>query len=61
MDLNENPTEQRMSIALKKGTPLLEGILIKKNRWFMKQERRFKLFANGEIKYFKGQEEKGTM
>jgi len=27
----------------------------------MKQERRFKLYANGQIKYFKDAELKGTM
>ena len=61
MELEENPTEQRMSMAIKKGQPILEGNLLKKNRWFMKQERRFMLFAAGEIKYYKGNEEKGTM
>ena len=61
MALHENPTEQRYSLAIKSGKPLLEGNLLKKNKWFMKQERRFKLYANGEIKYFKGQEEKGIM
>lgn len=48
-------------MAKKKGDPILEGNLLKKNKWFMKQERRFKLFANGDIKYYKGQEEKGIM
>jgi hypothetical protein len=61
MGLQENPTEQRFSMAIKKGTPILEGNLLKKNRWFMKQERRFKLYGSGEIKYFKGNEEKGCM
>jgi hypothetical protein len=50
-----------MSIAIKSGAPLLEGNLLKKNKWYMKQERRFKLYANGKIIYFKGQEEKGIM
>jgi hypothetical protein len=36
MGLQENPTEQRFSMAIKKGTPILEGLLLKKNRWFMK-------------------------
>lgn len=40
---------------------MLEGLLLKKNRWMMKQERRFKLYATGEIKYFKDQELKGSM
>jgi hypothetical protein len=40
---------------------LLEGLLLKKNKWFMKQERLFRLFTTGHIKYFKGPEEKGTM
>lgn len=61
MDLSENPTEQKMSLAIKKGSPILEGNLLKKNKWFMKQERRFKLYATGHIKYFKGTEEKGIM
>ena len=34
---------------------------MKKNKWFMKQERRFKLYATGQIKYYKGQEEKGEL
>lgn len=40
---------------------VLEGNLLKKNKWFMKQERRFKLYATGELKYYKGQEEKGCL
>jgi hypothetical protein len=48
-------------VAIKKGAPILEGMLLKKNRWFMKQERRFKLYATGEIKYYKGTEEKGCL
>lgn len=56
-----NPQETRMSTALKKGSPVLEGNLLKKNKWFMKQERRFKLFATGEIIYYKDQEKKGSM
>ena len=35
--------------------------MLKKNRWMMKQERRFKLYATGEIKYFKELEQKGCM
>jgi hypothetical protein len=52
--LDENPMEQRLTIARQKGAPVLEGNLLKKNKWFMKQERRFKLYATGVIKYFKG-------
>ncbi len=40
---------------------MLEGLLLKKNKWFMKQERLFKLFTTGHLKYFKGSDEKGTM
>ena len=61
MGLDENPTEQKMSYAIKQGMPVLEGNLLKKNRFFMKQERRFKLYATGHLKYFSGQEEKGCL
>ena len=59
--IEENPTEQRMSLAIQNKQAVLEGLLLKKNKYFMKQERRFKLFATGEIKYYKGQEEKGCL
>lgn len=31
-----NPTETRYSLAIKKGEAILEGKLLKKNKWFMK-------------------------
>jgi hypothetical protein len=40
-------------MALAKGNSILEGILLKKNKWFMKQDRLFKLYATGEVKYYK--------
>ena len=40
---------------------VLTGILVKKNRYYMKQERRFELYKNGELKYFHNQEQKGVM
>jgi len=43
-------------MALVSGTVVLEGMLLKKNKWYMKQERRFKLYANGQLKYFKDAE-----
>ena len=60
INANESP-EARMSIALTAGTPILEGLLIKKNKWRMKQERRFFLYADGRVTYFKDLEQKGTM
>lgn len=36
------------------GQPILKGQLLKKNKFFMKQERLFELFMNGTIKYFNG-------
>jgi len=39
-------------MAAKQGKPILVGVLLKKNNWFMKQERIFELYASGEIKYF---------
>lgn len=45
----------------KDGKPVLAGKLLKRNRWFMQQERKFELFANGDLKYFKGSDHKGTM
>ena len=41
--------------------PVLEGNLLKKNKWYMKQERRFKLYADGRITYFKETEKKGEI
>ena len=43
------------------GKPILTGLLLKKNRFFMKQERRFELFLEGQIKYFHNTSQKGTM
>jgi hypothetical protein len=59
--MSSDPIEARFTLAKSKGTPFLEGNLLKKNKFFMKQERRFKLYPTGEIKYFKGQEEKGCL
>ena len=43
------------------GKPMLSGILLKRNKWRMKQERTFHLYPSGEIKYFKDKEQKGTI
>jgi len=32
---------------------LIRGLLLKKNRWLMKQLRYFKLCSNGLMKYYK--------
>ena len=45
--------EVRMSFAIQSGKPLLEGLLLKKNKWRMKQERKFFVFGDGKITYFK--------
>lgn len=37
------------------------GNILKKNRYFMQQERKFELYANGDLKYFHGIELKGIM
>ena len=34
------------------GKPILTGLLLKKNRFYMKQERRFELFMEGKIVYY---------
>jgi hypothetical protein len=34
--VDKNPLEAHFSLALKKGSPVLEGLLLKKNRWLMK-------------------------
>jgi hypothetical protein len=34
--IDQNPQETRYSIAKKNGTPILEGLMLKKNRWLMK-------------------------
>jgi hypothetical protein len=39
----------------------MEGYLLKKNKYWMKQERLFRLYIDGTIKYFKKTEQKGTM
>jgi hypothetical protein len=36
------------------GRPVLIGNLLKKNRYYMQQERKFELYANGDLKYFHG-------
>ena len=43
------------------GKPILTGLLLKKNRFYMKQERRFELFMEGYIRYFHNTEMKGEM
>ena len=43
------------------GQPILTGFLIKKNRYFMKQERRFELYANGDLKYYHDNKVKGEL
>jgi hypothetical protein len=52
--INEPETaEARISLALQAGSAVLEGLLMKKNKWMMKQERKFLLYADGRITYFK--------
>ena len=43
--------------------PFLEGILIKKNKWFMNQERDFRIFISGLMTYYVPStgEEKGSI
>ena len=43
--------------------PFLEGKLIKKNRFLSKQERYFRFYIDGQLKYYapNTQEEKGTI
>ena len=53
MQSNSLLPESRYS-QVPKGQPVLTGYLIKKNRYFMKQERRFELYANGDLKYYHG-------
>jgi len=48
-------------LRVEKGEPVLKGRLLKQNKFWMKQERDFILYLNGEIKYFKGKDHKGTM
>lgn len=43
------------------GQPILKGNLLKKNKFYIKQERRFELFMEGYIKYYDGDSLKGTM
>jgi len=42
--------------------PLLAGLLIKRNRYYMHQERHFELYTNGQLKYSNAnKEEKGIL
>lgn len=57
-----DPTLPQYRYALvEPGKPILTGLLLKKNRFFMKQERRFELYMDGVIKYFHNSAQKGTM
>lgn len=49
-----------MSLAFRENRPILAGLLLKKNKWSVKQERRFELFADGKIKYYKSSEWAGS-
>jgi len=49
-----------MSLAFRENRPILSGLLLKKNKWSVKQERRFELYADGKIKYYKASEWAGT-
>ena len=49
-----------MSLAIRENRPVLSGLLMKKNKWSVKQERRFELFADGKMKYYKANEWAGT-
>jgi hypothetical protein len=40
---------------------LREGILLKRNEWYWKQERHFVLHTNGELKYYKDGNQRGTI
>ena len=57
---NEDLPEARYGLV-PYNEPILKGKLLKKNRFFMKQERLFELYVDGQIKYFNGTEQKGTM
>jgi len=48
-------------LRVKPDEPVLKGRLLKQNKFWMKQERDFILYLNGEIKYFKGTSHQGTM
>lgn len=41
--------------------PILIGNLVKQNRYAMKQERRFELYTDGQIKYYQGETQKGLL
>ena len=43
------------------GKPILTGLLLKKNRFWIKQERRFELYMEGYIRYFENTKQKGEM
>ena len=60
IELDQNPQETHMSLAFRENRPILAGLLLKKNKWSVKQERRFELYADGKIKYYKASEWAGT-
>jgi len=59
--MSSQEAENSKFVIPENGTPVLIGNMLKKNRYFMQQERKFELYANGEIKYFHGTEQKGMM
>jgi len=48
-------------LRVKPDEPVMKGRLVKVNRYGMHQDRDFILYLNGEIKYFKGEKQMGTM
>lgn len=48
-----DPTLPEFKYALvEAGQPILKGLILKKNRFFMKQERTFELYMEGYIRYY---------
>lgn len=62
IDDSVDPTLPQFKYALiEPGKPILTGLLLKKNRFWIKQERRFELFMEGYIRYYENTKLKGEM
>ena len=51
--------EDKLDTNLK--NPVLSGLLLKRNKYYVKQQRRFELFMDGTINYYKNLELRGSL
>ena len=60
-DLEFEQSLKHKLLQVQPNEPVLSGKMLKKNKYLMKQERKFVLFLDGTIKYYKDDEQKGTI